>query len=176
MTQINPSSTMAEILQTIPGAQRTLMQRYHVGGCTSCGYAMEEPLADVLGRHEIDDHHAVLESLVAAGEAEKNVQISCAALKGMMDSGEAFKLLDVRMPEEHDIVKLPASILADADVGQEILTSWPKDTAIVTYCHHGLRSLDAAMFLIQHGMTNVRSLTGGIEAWADEIDPSLPRY
>ena len=52
----------------------------------------------------------------------------------------------------------------------------PKDTPIVTYCHHGIRSLEAASYLIGHGFTNVLSLAGGIDAWAKEIDTSLRRY
>ena len=53
---------------------------------------------------------------------------------------------------------------------------WPQDTPIVFDCHHGQRSLDAASYFAGHGFTEVRSMTGGIDAWAVEVDPSVPRY
>ncbi len=47
---------------------------------------------------------------------------------------------------------------------------------IVVYCHHGIRSMHAALYLRSHGFTDVKSLRGGIERWATEIDPTLARY
>ena len=52
----------------------------------------------------------------------------------------------------------------------------PKDTPIVFYCHLGQRSLDAASYFAGHGFTDLRSMTGGIEAWSLQVDPSVPRY
>lgn len=89
--------------------------------------------------------------------------------------GEAI-LLDVRTPEEHEIVRLEGARLVTRELVTEILENWPRDRELITYCHHGVRSLDAARFLVSHGFNNVRSLSGGIDAWAAEIDPSLPRY
>ena len=87
-----------------------------------------------------------------------------------------IKLLDVRTPEEYAIASVAGSLLVDQSVAQEIMQSWPKDTAIVTMCHHGMRSLDAAAYLRGHGFTNAKSMSGGIDAWALEIDSSVPRY
>ena len=53
---------------------------------------------------------------------------------------------------------------------------WSKDAPIVFYCHLGQRSLDAASYFAGHGFTNVRSMSGGIEAWALQVDPSVPLY
>ena len=52
----------------------------------------------------------------------------------------------------------------------------PKDTSIVFHCHLGQRSLDAASYFVGHGFKNVRSMTGGIDAWSSEVDASIPRY
>jgi rhodanese-related sulfurtransferase len=89
---------------------------------------------------------------------------------------EKIKLLDVRTPEEYAIASVPGSVLVDQSVAQEIMQTWPKDTAIVTMCHHGMRSLDAAAYLRSHGFSNTKSMKGGIDAWALEIDSSIPRY
>ncbi len=56
-----------------------------------------------------------------------------------------------------------------------MMSTWSKDTPIVTYCHHGIGSLEAASYLIGHGFTKVLSLAGGIDAWAEDIDTTLRR-
>ena len=62
------------------------------------------------------------------------------------------------------------------EVAAELVMSWPKDTPIVFYCHLGQRSLDAASYFAGHGFTDVRSMTGGLEAWSLQVHPSVPRY
>ncbi len=84
-----------------------------------------------------------------------------------------IKLLDVRTREEYDIANVSGSVLVDEGMAQEITQSWPKETAIVTMCHHGVRSLDAAAYLRGHGFTNTRSMIGGIDAWAVQVDSSV---
>jgi rhodanese-related sulfurtransferase len=104
------------------------------------------------------------------------LQIQPQELIEVLRSPTAPRLLDVRGPEEQALVTLDGAIPVTRELVQEMMTNWPKDTPIVTYCHTGIRSLEAASYLIGHGFTNVRSLAGGIDAWAEQIDPSLPRY
>ena len=79
-------------------------------------------------------------------------------------------------PKEWDIVHLDGGRLLTDELLDEILNEWSPDTSIVCYCHHGIRSLNAAAFLQQKGFTDVSSMRGGIDAWSREVDPSLPRY
>lgn len=174
--QISESSTMAEVLEAFPGAQRALMRKYHIGGCSSCGFAPTEALSDVLKRHNVLNTDDVIEHIKASHEQEQRIQISVKELKSQLDSDNPPKLIDVRGPEEIAVAKIEGAMPASQELVQEMMSSWSKDTPIVTQCHHGLRSLDAASYLIGHGFTNVRSLTGGIDAWSVEIDPSIPRY
>jgi len=91
---------------------------------------------------------------------------------------EPPRLLDVRQPEEHALVALPNSTLiplGELPAHLEELEDW-KDDEIVVYCHHGIRSAQAAAMLRGSGFANVHNLSGGIERWASEVDPSLPRY
>ena len=87
-------------------------------------------------------------------------------------------LLDVREVDEHQFVALPNSKLIPlrelSDRFGEI-ESW-KDEEIVVYCHHGIRSQHAIGWLRQQGFSKLRNLTGGIDCWTSEVDPSLPRY
>jgi len=173
---IDAGSSMQEVLGAYPGAQRALMRRYHIGGCSSCGFAPTDRLGDVLKKHNVLAVDEVISHIQASHEQEQRIQISPKELAELRAGPRPPKLIDVRTPQEQQIVKIDAAVPANQALIQEMMASWPKDTPIVTYCHHGMRSLDAASYLIGHGFTNVRSLTGGIDAWAAEVDPSLPRY
>ncbi|HEX9844098.1 MAG TPA: rhodanese-like domain-containing protein [bacterium] len=94
----------------------------------------------------------------------------------LLRSASPPRLLDVRELAEWEIVHLEGGQLLDEALLEEILTEWPPETPIVCYCHHGIRSLNAAVFLQQKGFTHAGSMRGGIDAWALEIDPALPRY
>lgn len=56
------------------------------------------------------------------------------------------------------------------------LDELPKDSPIITICHHGMRSQQVAQFLLQNGFTDVINLTGGVNAWAAQVDNSMPTY
>jgi rhodanese-related sulfurtransferase len=86
-------------------------------------------------------------------------------------------LLDVRFPDEHAYVALPGSVLIplpELDERAEELEAF-KGRPVVVYCHHGVRSLDGAAYLLARGLDAV-SLRGGIDLYSVVVDPSLPRY
>ena len=85
-------------------------------------------------------------------------------------------LLDVREPWEYNIVHLEHSRLLPMRQVPMELDSLDRDQEIVVLCHHGIRSRQVALFLEQHGFTNVVNLTGGIDAWARHTDTSLATY
>lgn len=87
-------------------------------------------------------------------------------------------LLDVRLPEEFDTARVEGAVLIPV---QELASrldeiEHAKDRPIITMCHHGRRSLRAASILRNAGFSDVRSMAGGIDLWAIDIDPSVPRY
>ncbi len=85
-------------------------------------------------------------------------------------------VVDVREPWEHAICHLDKAHLLPM---QEITSRWqelPRDRDIVVLCHHGMRSLQVADFLHGQGYTRLYNLSGGIAAWADEVEPSMARY
>jgi len=175
-TEITAESKMGEVLEAFPGAQRALMRRYHIGGCSSCGFAPEDRLGDVLAKHNVLAVEEVIEHIKTSHAEEQRIQIQPQDLAEGLKGSTPPRLLDVREPEELAIAKLEGAVQATQELVQELMARWPKDTPIVTYCHHGIRSLEAASYLIGHGFTNVRTLAGGIDAWAEQIDPALPRY
>ena len=88
----------------------------------------------------------------------------------------SFRLVDVRGPDEYETARIEGATLLTRELADEMVDSWEKDTPIVFYCHHGVRSLQAAHFFAHKGFTNVKSMSGGIDAWSLEVDPSVPRY
>jgi adenylyltransferase/sulfurtransferase len=105
-------------------------------------------------------------------------EISPQALAARLAAGEPTLLIDVRQPWEHAIVALPGSRLVPLDQlpQRHAEIDAPPGALVVAYCHHGVRSVDAAMFLSRAGHVGVVSLVGGIDAWSRLVDPSLARY
>ncbi len=104
-------------------------------------------------------------------------QIDVQDLAALLAGPEAARpfLLDVRNPDEFAIARLPGATLVPLPELSLRLDEVPEDREIVVYCHHGIRSLSGAAILGQAGRKAV-SLRGGIEAWAQLIDPAMPRY
>ena len=103
-------------------------------------------------------------------------EITVQELKTKQDAGASFLLLDVREPEEVALVRFPESIHIPMGEISGRLHELDPEKEIIVYCHHGVRSLRVANFLLQHDFPHVKSLAGGIDAWSLEIDPLLPRY
>ena len=101
--------------------------------------------------------------------------ISPEELKQMLDSGEHLHLYDVRDELERAHASIEGSTMLDEDAMSEI-AELPANANLVFYCHYGPRSQGAADHFRNRGYTNVHNLVGGIDAWADRIDPSLPKY
>jgi rhodanese-related sulfurtransferase len=166
--------TMQQVTTVFPSAQRALFQKYHVGGCSSCGFQPTDTLAAVAMSHGLDVNELV-EHIKRSEELQKDLEITPRETAELLAAGK-IKLLDVRTPDEYAIARVDGSMLVDQALAQEIMQTWPKDTAIVTICHHGVRSLDAAAYLRGHGLINTRSMMGGIDQWSAQIDSSIPRY
>lgn len=103
------------------------------------------------------------------------LEIDCAEVARLLKE-KSIRLLDVRTAGEYSIAHIDGGVLVDQALVDEILSTWPKDTDIVTMCHHGVRSLDAAVFLRAQGFVKVRSMKGGIDHWSNTVDPSVPHY
>ncbi len=103
-------------------------------------------------------------------------EITVAELKEKLDAGEALRVIDVREPLEYDLCRLPGAELIPLGTLPEQVHRLSTAETIVLYCHVGVRSRQAMMFLKTMGFTRVKNLRGGIDAWAKEIDPDMPVY
>ena len=104
-----------------------------------------------------------------------SVNITVKDLKRRLDDGERILLLDVREPFEYEVAHLDAKLIPLRDL-QKRFSELDQDAAIVVYCHTGVRSARAAEFLRSQGFKDVKNMSGGIEAWSREVDPTVPRY
>jgi len=105
-----------------------------------------------------------------------NIEITPREVKALLARGEKLLLIDVREKWEYDTSRIEGATLIPL---REIPANLPlleEAGEIVLLCHHGVRSLDAAAWLRSQGVAGARSMTGGIERWAAEVDPSVPRY
>lgn len=102
--------------------------------------------------------------------------ITVEQLKGMIDRRDDFLLVDVRNPDEFAISTIPGSVKLPLPELPERFTELPKDKLLVLHCKMGGRSARALQFLRSQGYGQLKNVAGGINAWAERIDPNMPRY
>ena len=167
---------MREVLEVFPGAQRALFRRYHIGGCSSCGFSPDETLAQVCARNGNLDTAEVLAHIQSSHEQDAKVLISPKELAEVLQQDPAVKVVDVRSREEFEAVHIESSVLLSQDVMRGLMASGSNTNPVVVVDHAGKNGLDAAAYFMGHGLQNVRCLLGGIDAWAQEVDPKIRRY
>lgn len=96
-------------------------------------------------------------------------------LKALIDSGKVTHVYDVRSEQERATAVIANTVRLD-DAAMAAIERLAKDTPIAFLCHHGGRSRGAAEHFLKAGFTTVYNLAGGIDAWAREVDPKVPRY
>jgi rhodanese-related sulfurtransferase len=173
---ISTQSRLREVLEVFPGAQRALFRRYHIGGCSSCGFSPDETLAQVCARNGNLDVAEVLAHIQSSHEQDAKVLISPKELAEVLQRDQSVKLVDVRSREEFEAVNIAGSVLLSQPVMQQLMGSGSNVNPIVVIDHAGKNGLDAAAYFMGHGLQNVRCLRGGIDAWAQEVDPQMRRY
>ena len=106
----------------------------------------------------------------------EDLEIQPAEVKARLDRGENLVLVDVREPWEFEICRIEGAKLMPLGALAASLNALPEVDEVICYCHHGMRSLDAAAWLRFQGFEKAKSLAGGIERWSLEIDSNVPRY
>ncbi len=134
-----------------------------------CG--IEKPTS--VGPLEVARDKAVAEAAIVEGIP----QITVEQLKKKLDNKEDIFVLDVREPHEYPIANLGAPLIPVGSIESRIAEiAAHKNDEVIIHCRSGARSQKAALVLKAAGFTNVSNLTGGILAWAEKIDPTMPKY
>jgi adenylyltransferase/sulfurtransferase len=105
-----------------------------------------------------------------------DLQITAKEVHERIGRGEKLFLVDVREPWEYDLCRLPGAKLIPLGALPANLKVLLDADDVICYCHHGMRSLDAAVWLRQQGVAGAKSMSGGIDRWSADVDPSVPRY
>jgi rhodanese-related sulfurtransferase len=173
---ITPQSTMSQVLEAYPGAQRALFRRYHIGGCSSCAFSPDETLSQLCERNCGLNVDEVLEHIRSSHEQDAKIFITATELSQWRKQDSTVRLVDVRSREEFEAVHIEGSVLLSQDVMRQVMSDGSNTRPLVIVDHQGKQGLDAAAYFMGHGLQNVRCLRGGIDAWSQEVDPRLRRY
>ncbi|HEY6376049.1 MAG TPA: ThiF family adenylyltransferase, partial [Edaphobacter sp.] len=131
------------------------------------------PKPSSVGPLEVARDKAVAEAAIVEGIP----QITVEQLKKKLDNKEDIFVLDVREPHEYPIANLGAPLIPVGSIESRIAEiAAHKNDEVIIHCRSGARSQKAALVLKAAGFTNVSNLTGGILAWAEKIDPTMPKY
>jgi len=113
---------------------------------------------------------------VAPVPSAASLEVTATELARELEANPGLLLVDVREPMEWEVCRIEPSLLVPLGTLEERLAEMDRQRDIVAVCHHGVRSLRAALLMRDAGFAKVRSLRGGVAAWADHVDPTMPRY
>ena len=110
--------------------------------------------------------------------SEPPIEISVGEVHRLQQNDETFLFLDVRNPDEHQTASIEGTTLIPMNelVDRAGELEPHRGDRIIVHCHHGGRSLQVTQWLRNQGFSKAQNMTGGIEAWSGQIDPSVPRY
>ena len=170
-----------EAIKLITGIGETLLGRLTVYDALEMNFRTVsirkdptgEPITELI---DYDDFCGVVSD--AASEAALGATITVEELKDMMDAGKDFELIDVREPNEYEIVAIPGAKLIPKDeiLSGRALSQLPQNRPIVLHCKSGARSAEALAAVQAAGFGDAVHVQGGVLAWANRIDTSLPTY
>jgi rhodanese-related sulfurtransferase len=142
-------------------------------GCRS--ESLENELL-LLGCHVLQFITGIRQNQTGMTEALADIEIEPRQVQQILKRGDELLLVDVREPWEHETARIEGSILIPLRAIPDNISRLADPLPVVVYCHHGIRSFDAAAWLRSQGIDGVRSMSGGIERWSAEVDPKVPRY
>ena len=176
-----------EAIKLITGIGDPLVGRLMIYDALEMSYrevrVRKDPECAVCGKNPtvtaLIDYEAFCGTISAeAADAARNSTISVQQLKSMMDAGEEFLLVDVREPNEYEIVSIPGSVLLPKGqiLSGEALGELPLDKRIVLHCKTGGRSAECLAVLKGAGFSDAVHVGGGVVAWVNQIEPEKPVY
>ena len=175
-----------EAVKTILGAGETLIGRFLLFDALKMRFrelkVRKDAECPVCGDHptvtELIDYEQFcgIAPAAAVTEAPPSDEATVGELKTRLDRQDPFLLLDVREPREFEICRIPGSVLIPLNELPSRLSELEGRGEMIVHCRSGVRSGKAVRLLRESGFGGARNLTGGILAWIDQIDPSLPKY
>lgn len=173
--ELSADLPMQTLLENYPGARRALFSAFHIGGCQSCAYNPEDRLEDVCKNHEISLAEA-LRCLRESHEHDEKMLVSPVDLAALLEGSGEITLLDARTREEFEAITLPTAQFMTQELQTALFADPNQDRKIIVIDHQGRSVLDHCAWFRGHGLKNTFGVEGGIDRYAREVDPSIPRY
>jgi molybdopterin/thiamine biosynthesis adenylyltransferase/rhodanese-related sulfurtransferase len=181
------SIQVTEAIKLITGIGESLAGRLMIYDALEMSYrtvrVRKDPECAICGKNPtitgLIDYEAFCGAVSAdAAEAASGSTITATELKGMLDRGDNIFLVDVREPNEYEIVSIPGATLIPKDqfLTGAALEKLPQDKRIVLHCKSGARSAEALAVVKNAGFSDAVHVGGGVLAWVNQVDPSLPTY
>jgi adenylyltransferase/sulfurtransferase len=176
-----------EAIKVITGIGEPLAGRLMIYDALEMSYrtvrVRKDPECAVCGKNptitELIDYEAFCGAVSEdALNAASGSTITATELKAMLDNDEKIFLVDVREPNEYEIVSIPGSVLMPKDqfINGSALEKLPQDRRIVLHCKSGARSAECLAVVKNAGFSDAVHVGGGVLAWVNQVDPSLPVY
>jgi sulfur-carrier protein adenylyltransferase/sulfurtransferase len=176
-----------EAIKIITGIGEPLVGRLMIYDALEMSYrtvqVKKDPECPVCGKNptvtELIDYEAFCGAVSEeAQEAAQGSTITARDLKNMMDAGENIFVVDVREPNEYEIVSIPGATLIPKGefISGEALSKLPQDKRLVLHCKSGARSAECLAIVKDAGFSDAVHVGGGVLAWVNQIDPELPTY
>ncbi len=176
-----------EAIKVITGIGEPLAGRLMIYDALEMSYrtvrVRKDPECPVCGKNptitELIDYEAFCGTVSEdAQRAASGSTITATELKAMLDNDEKIFLVDVREPNEYEIVSIPGSVLIPKDqfLNGNALEQLPQDRRIVLHCKSGVRSAECLAVVKNAGFSDAVHVGGGVLAWVSQVDPSLPTY
>ena len=176
-----------EAIKLITGIGEPLAGRLMIYDALEMSYrsvrVRKDPECPVCGKNptvtELIDYEAFCGAVSEdAQRAASGSTITATELKAMLDADEKIFLVDVREPNEYEIVSIPGSVLIPKDqfLNGSALEQLPQDRRIVLHCKSGARSAECLAVVKNAGFSDAVHVGGGVLAWVSQVDPSLPTY
>ena len=125
--EVTAETRMAEVLRVFPGAQRALFRKYHIGGCSSCGFDPNETLGQVCARNNNLNVAEVLEHIETSHAADEQIYVTPQELARWRAENVPMRLVDIRTREEFDATRIEGAILFTQEIMTEMLGRWPRN-------------------------------------------------
>ena len=171
---LDPTAPIRDLLGTFPSARRALFAHFHIGGCQSCAFSEENSLEQVCRDNEIDLEKAI-QVITESHEEEQALLLEPSALQSELSSEGPPIIIDTRTREEFEAVPFPnAELLTDSTISR--LSSQTPPPRVILFDHSGQSVLNHVSWFRGHGLNETFALAGGIDRYAQEVDPSIPRY
>ena len=181
------SIQVTEAIKVLTGIGEPLVGRLMIYDALEMNYRTlnirKDPDCAICGKNptitELIDYDAFCGVVSAdAQQAAAGSTITAAELKGMLDREEKIYLVDVREPNEYEIVSIPGAVLIPKDqiLSGAALETLPQDRQIVLHCKSGARSAECLAAIKNAGFSDAVHVGGGILSWINTVDPSLPTY